>query len=565
MKRYACTVAVGFVLALTGTATASASGGLPLPGQSGTQKTDFGNQSVGEQTNDADVTQKQGNGNLNIAPAIGLFGDAETTTKQGNGNYAESDVDQKNDVDQSQESTQEQSLEQSGGSSGSCCGGQSQTGEQKVYGGDQSVDKQENDADVTQEQGNGNINISPAVSIFGDAETRTEQGNGNVAKSDADQKNDVDQSQSSTQKQDATQERGGGDCCAPSNGYGKHDGTYDNGCCNGQSQTGEQTTAFGDQSVGKQEDDADVTQKQGNDNVNVSPAIAIFGDAETTTKQGNGNYAESDVDQKNDVDQSQESYQRQSLEQSGGSGKCCAGQSQAGEQKVYGGDQSVEKQRNDADVTQKQGNGNANFSPAVSVLGDAETRTYQGNGNVAKSDVDQENDVDQAQSAKQKQHLTQEGGNCCDKPKKKPDCSYGCHPKEPNGGKPAYDCKSKCEPQRHPERECCDKGQSGKQTTSFGEQSVGKQRNDAGVTQKQGNDNESFAPAIGLGGEKHGSCYSKCGQSRHPGNDGAKTETYQGNGNVAKSYVDQKNDVDQSQASNQHQTLVEKCTGLISR
>jgi len=54
MKRYVCTVAVGLLLALVGTGTASATG-LPLPGQSGAQVTGFGDQTVGEQKNDADV------------------------------------------------------------------------------------------------------------------------------------------------------------------------------------------------------------------------------------------------------------------------------------------------------------------------------------------------------------------------------------------------------------------------------------------------------------------------------------------------------------------------------
>jgi len=130
MKRYVCTVAAGFVLALMGTATASANGGLPLPGQSGEQKTSFGDQTVGEQRNDADVTQKQGNWNSSFAPAIGagggrpettcnskcgnsihpVGGNARTTNKQGNGNYAKSGVDQKNDVDQTQTSYQYQTL-----------------------------------------------------------------------------------------------------------------------------------------------------------------------------------------------------------------------------------------------------------------------------------------------------------------------------------------------------------------------------------------------------------------------------------------------------------------------
>jgi hypothetical protein len=126
MKRYVCTVAIGLLLALVSTGTATAQG-LPVPGQTGTQVTSFGDQTVGEQKNDADVTQAQGNGNLNIAPAVSILGDAESTNAQGNGNTATAAVDQSNSVDQSQSSIQTQSLDQSGGS---CCGGQSQTGAQ---------------------------------------------------------------------------------------------------------------------------------------------------------------------------------------------------------------------------------------------------------------------------------------------------------------------------------------------------------------------------------------------------------------------------------------------------
>jgi hypothetical protein len=516
MKRYVCTVAAGLLLALAGTATASANVELPEPGQSGTQVADFGDQSVGEQKNDADVTQAQGNGNFNLSPSIGLGGDAETTNAQGNDNYAASEIDQENDVDQSQDATQEQSLEQSG-SNDHCCTDQSQSGEQTTYGGDQTVEKQENDADVSQYQGNGNVNVSPAIAIFGDAETTNEQGNGNVAKSDIDQENDVDQSQSSTQTQHATQE--GGD-------------NHECGCDGGQSQTGEQKTSFGDQWVGEQRNGADVTQLQGNGNINVSPAVAVFGDATTTNKQGNDNYAKSEIDQRNDVDQSQDSYQRQSLEQSGG-GCCGDGQSQTGEQRVYGGDQSVEKQKNDADVTQFQGDGNLNISPAIAIFGNAESRNYQGNGNVAKSDIDQKNNVDQSQSSAQKQELSQSGGSCCE-PKK----GYGDHEYE---------------------KECCDGGQSqtGEQKTSFGDQWVGEQRNDADVTQKQGNWNGSFAPAIAFGSKREMTCNSRCGSSWHPTGGNATTTNYQGNRSYANSEIDQRNDVDQSQDAYQRQTLVQ--------
>jgi hypothetical protein len=183
MRRYVCTVAAGLVLALAGSGTASATG-LPILGgiQEATQSVSFGDQTVGEQKNDADVTQKQGNGNVNVAPAIAIFGDAETTNKQGNGNAATAVVDQANLVDQSQSSYQRQSLEQSGGhGEDGCCNGRSQTATQHVFGGDQAVDKQKNEADVSQYQGNGNVNLAPAVSVFGDAKTDNYQGNSNNA------------------------------------------------------------------------------------------------------------------------------------------------------------------------------------------------------------------------------------------------------------------------------------------------------------------------------------------------------------------------------------------------
>jgi hypothetical protein len=216
MKRYVCTVAIGLLLALVSTGTATAQG-LPVPGQTGTQVTSFGDQTVGEQKNDADVTQAQGNGNLNIAPAVSILGDAESTNAQGNGNTATAAVDQSNSVDQSQSSIQTQSLDQGGGS---CCGGQSQTGEQKTDFGDQTVGEQKNDADVTQKQGNWNGNFAPAIAFGGhkgnscslkcekfwlpsggNAETSNRQGNWNTAMAEVDQSNSVDQSQAAHQRQ----------------------------------------------------------------------------------------------------------------------------------------------------------------------------------------------------------------------------------------------------------------------------------------------------------------------------------------------------------------------------
>jgi hypothetical protein len=338
MKRYLCTVATGLLLAMVGTGTATAAE-LPVLGQSGTQIASFGDQTVGEQRNDSEVTQAQGNGNVNIAPAVAVFGDAETTNEQGNDNQATADVDQSNSVEQTQSSSQKQSLEQSGGA---CCAGQSQTGEQSVDGGDQTVGKQSNDADVDQYQGNGNVNVSPAIAVFGNAETTNHQGNGNDADATVEQSNSAEQTQSSSQNQSLEQEAPS--CCKGS--YGCKDRTghpckprprYEKpkeDCCDrGSSQTGEQRTSFGGQTVEKQSNEAAVTQKQGNGNVNVAPAIDVggkkhescrskcgggtwkpsYGDAETRNVQGSGNEANASLDQSNSVEQTQTSYQRQSL------------------------------------------------------------------------------------------------------------------------------------------------------------------------------------------------------------------------------------------------------------
>jgi hypothetical protein len=551
MKRYACTVATGLLLALmsTGTATATL---IPLPdptGQTGTQEATFGDQTA-EQSNDANVTQKQGNGNLNIAPAIAVFGDAETTNAQGNGNTANANVDQSNSTDQSQSSGQKQSLDQDGGS---CCDGQSQTGEQTADFGNQTAE-QSNTADVDQWQGNGNVNVAPAIAVFGDAETTNAQGNGNEANADVTQSNDASQHQYATQEQYLDQDGGT--------------------CCGGQSQTGTQTAEFGDQTA-EQSNSADVTQKQGNGNVNIAPAIAIFGDATTKNAQGNGNTANANVDQSNSADQSQASYQKQSLDQDGGT--CCGGQSQTGTQTVEFGDQTV-RQSNAADVDQWQGNGNLNFSPAIALGGkkhepcrsecgkstwkpsggDATTTNYQGNGNEANAGVTQSNDASQHQYATQKQYLDQDGGSCCKPPVqcKKPD---PCAPRKDHG---AYE-KGAYEKDGH---SCCaGQSQTGEQTATFGHQTA-EQSNSADVTQKQGNGNLNFSPAIALGGKKHEPCRSKCGKSTwKPSGGDAMTTNYQGNWNEANARVGQSNSADQSQASYQAQSLVDACKGLVYR
>jgi hypothetical protein len=347
MKRYLCTVAAGMLLALAASGTATA--GLPVVGgeQSGTQTVGFGDQAIGEQRNDADVTQAQGNGNVNVSPAISIFGDASTSNSQGNDNTAVAVVDQSNSATQTQSAEQDQSLTQDGSSG--CCQGSTQSGEQKVFGGDQTIDEQRNDADVEQYQGNGNLNVSPAISVFGDASTRNSQGNGNTAVAKVDQSNSATQSQSSSQQQDLSQqgccepkgcETQGG--CKPHKEYEKKGYERKKDSHGGPSQTGEQKIFFGDQHIGKQKNDADVVQKQGNGNVNVSPAVTSFphfekhrtcsksnekcggpwlpegGAASTWNSQGNGNFAFAGVEQSNAATQSQSAAQNQSLVQG-----CC--------------------------------------------------------------------------------------------------------------------------------------------------------------------------------------------------------------------------------------------------
>src|SRR2546421_643678 len=123
MKRYVCTVTVGMLLALAGAGTAAAGLTPPGGGPTATQLATLGDQTVGKQKNDADVTQAQGNGNVNVSPAISVFGDASTRNSQGNDNTAIAKVDQSNEATQTQSSSQKQELDPKG----SCCG-QSQTG-----------------------------------------------------------------------------------------------------------------------------------------------------------------------------------------------------------------------------------------------------------------------------------------------------------------------------------------------------------------------------------------------------------------------------------------------------
>ena len=287
MRQVLLTMAVCLVVGLGWSGTALAGGLLPTT-PTDTQTATGGSQSA-TQSNDSSVTQEQGNGNLNISPAVSLFGDASTHNSQGNGNTAVAYVDQSNTADQSESAKQHQS---------------SGAGEQSASGGDQSA-SQSNSSAVEQKQGNGNVNVSPAVSLFGDASTHNRQGNDNTAVAVVKQSNDADQSQSAWQKD-----------------VGK--------CgCDWESKPGSQSASGGDQSASQSNSSA-VEQKQGNKNVNVSPAVSLVDvkhdskyepskrpdsyqkesqGASTWNNQGNGNTAIAVVKQSNQVWQTQSVWQ----------------------------------------------------------------------------------------------------------------------------------------------------------------------------------------------------------------------------------------------------------------
>ena len=172
--------------------------------------------------------------------------------------------------------------------------------------------------------------------------------------------------------------------------------------------------------------------------------------------------------------------------------------------------------------------------------------------------------ADQSQSSEQKQSLQQQGGGCC-KPPVRCDKPDPCSPKkEYRGYGKGYEW--------HPQDRCCEAGQSqtAEQTATFGDQTA-QQSNTADVTQKQGNLNGSFAPAIAFGkgkARKGDPCDSTCGKPAYGGHSlggDAETETVQGSGNTATANVGQANSADQSQTSYQRQNVVDMCKGLIYR
>ena len=102
MKRYVCIVVTGLLLALVSTGTATATG-LPTLGQSPTQVTTFGDQTVGEQKNDADVNHEQNNVNVLSPPiAIAVLGNAEAGNDQKNVDASETNIKQGNEAEQNQ-------------------------------------------------------------------------------------------------------------------------------------------------------------------------------------------------------------------------------------------------------------------------------------------------------------------------------------------------------------------------------------------------------------------------------------------------------------------------------
>ncbi|HET6683059.1 MAG TPA: hypothetical protein VFG75_05125, partial [Gaiella sp.] len=173
----------------------------------------------------------------------------------------------------------------------------------------------------------------------------------------------------------------------------------------------------------------------------------------------------------------------------------------------------------------------------------ASTWNAQGNGNKAVAVVGQGNAADQSQDVAQKQSVTSDGG-CCVEPHK---------PYESN-----------CKTPKQPEHLCGGTpGQAAEQSVWGGDQSVGKQRNEADVTQEQGNGNVNVSPAIAFGGKKHDSC-SPCWKDK--GGDGgssASTWNAQGNGNNAVAGVWQGNTATQTQSVWQGQSLIDACKEVM--
>ena len=526
--------------------------------RAGEQKASGGDQKVEEQENEAEVSHEQSNWNVASPPvAIAVLGDAEASNEQTNVNHSETDVKQENEVEQEQSSSQ-----RSGGSG--CCG-QGQAGEQKVYGGDQKVEEQENEAKVEHEQTNVNVLSPPvALGVLGKADAENEQTNVNYSKTWIEQDNEVEQKQTSEQWQ-----AGGGCCrpapapkcsssCEPKKEYGRTPGENDspNGgrCC----ESGEQKVYGGDQKVEEQENEAKVEHEQTNVNVLSPPvALGVLGKADAENEQTNVNYSKTWIEQDNEVEQKQTSEQWQAgggccrpapapkcssscepkkeygrtpgENDSPNGGRCC----ESGEQKVYGGDQKVEEQENEAKVEHEQTNVNVLSPPvALGVLGKADAENEQTNVNYSKTWIEQDNEVEQKQTSEQ----WQAGGGCC-RPAPAPKCSSSCEPKKeygrtpgendsPNGGR------------------CCE---SGEQKVYGGDQKVEEQENEAKVEHEQTNVNVLSPPvALGVLGK-------------------ADAENEQTNVNYSKTWIEQDNEVEQKQTSYQRQSVVDMCKGLIYR
>ena len=255
--------------------------------------------------------------------AIAVLGDAEASNEQKNVNVSDTEIKQENEVEQEQSSTQQS------GTNG-CCNGQSQAGEQKIYGGDQKVEEQENDADGRARADQRQRPLPPvAIAVLGDAEASNEQTNVNHSETDVKQENEVEQEQSSSQRRAAV-------AAAATARAGP---------------ASRRPLAATRRSKSRRTKPTSATSRATGNVASPPVAIAVLGDAEASNEQTNVNHSETDVKQENEVEQEQSSSQR-----SGGSG--CCGQSQAGEQKVYGGDQKVEEQENDANVAHEQTNVN---------------------------------------------------------------------------------------------------------------------------------------------------------------------------------------------------------------
>jgi hypothetical protein len=236
-----------------------------------------------EQENKSKIKTEQTNYNVNASPAIALFGHADSS--QDNDNVVVNKVEQENESHQEQGALQHQEPDHPGGNSYSKGDGY-KSGGHGVSGAEQSVEQdseQENESEIWTRQTNNNVSSSPAFVFKGKADSS--QDNDNVVVNKVEQENESHQKQAVLQHQEPDHSGG--------NSYSKRDGYKSGG--SGAEQSVEQTS--------DQENESEIVTEQTNNNVNASPAVALFGHADSS--QDNDNVAVNKVEQENDSGQTQ--------------------------------------------------------------------------------------------------------------------------------------------------------------------------------------------------------------------------------------------------------------------